>query len=162
MNCSMLGLHVHHQLLEFTQTHVQWVGDAIQPSHPLSFSFSSLLQFFPESGSFQMSQLFASGNQGIRVSASTSVLPMNPQEDWFPFWWTDWIFLQSKGPSRVFSNTTAQKQQFFDAQPSLSFLRNSQLPQLTTACLSCIIFQSIHLMMRILSKSSEKLNKKNT
>ena len=121
MNHRMPGLPVHHQLLESTQTHVHRVGDAIQPSHPLS-SYSSYFfscpQSFPASGSFQMSQLFASGGQSIRVSASTSVLPMNTQ-DWFPLGWTVWISLQSKGLSRVFSNTTVQKRQFFCAQLSL-------------------------------------------
>ena len=72
----------------------------------------SWLQSFLTPGSFQMSQLFASGGQNILVSASTSVLPMNTQ-DWFPLRWTDWISLQSKGLSRVFSNTTVQKHQFF-------------------------------------------------
>ena len=70
--------------------------------------FSSCPQSLPASGSFQMSQLFASGGQNIGVSASTSVLPMNTQ-DWFPLGWTGWISLQSKGLSRVFSNTTVQK-----------------------------------------------------
>ena len=79
--------------------------------------FSSCPQSFPASGSFQMSQLFTSGGQSIGVSASTSVLPMNIQ-DLFPLGWTGWIFLQSKGLSRVFSNTTVQKHQFFGAQPS--------------------------------------------
>ena len=78
--------------------------------------FSSRLQSFPASGSFPMSQLFAWGGQSIGVSAS--VLPMNIQ-DWFPLGWTGWISLQSKGLSRVFSNTTVQKHQFFDAQFSL-------------------------------------------
>ena len=93
-DCSMPGLCVHHQLPEFTQTLVHWVGDAIQPSHPLIIPFSSCLQSFLASGSFQMSQLFASGGQNIGVSASASVLPMNIQ-DWFPLGWTDWISLQS-------------------------------------------------------------------
>ena len=79
--------------------------------------FSSCLQFFPASGSFQMNHLFASGGQNIGVSASTSVLPMNTQ-DWSPLGWTSWISLQSKGLSRVFSNTTFQKHQFFGAQLS--------------------------------------------
>ena len=87
--------------------------------HPtISFSvvpFSSCLQFSPASGSFKMSQLFASGSQSIRVSASTSVLPMNMQ-DWSPLGWTGWISLQSKGLSRVFSNTTVQNHQFVGAQ----------------------------------------------
>ena len=79
--------------------------------------FSSRLQSFPASGSFQMSQLFASGGQSVGVSASTSVLPMNTQ-DWSPLGWTGWISLQSKGLSRVFSNT-AQKHQYFGTQLSL-------------------------------------------
>ena len=96
---------------------VHWVGDAIQSFHPL-LSPSPLPQSFPASGSFQMSQLFASGGQRIGVSASTSVLPMNTQ-NWSPLGWTGWISLQSKGLSRVFSNTTLQKHQFFTAQLSL-------------------------------------------
>ena len=112
MNCSTLGLPVHHQLPEFTQIHVHWVVSSSV------VSCSSWPQSFPASGSFQMSQLFASGGQNIRVSASTSVLPMNIQ-DWFPLGWTGWISLQSKGLSRVFSNTTAQKHQFFGPQLSL-------------------------------------------
>ena len=89
--------------------------------HPIISSsaipFSCHLQSFPASVSFQMSQLFASGGQSIGVSASTSVLSMNIQ-DWSPLGWTGWISLQSKGLSRVFSNTTVQKHQFFSAQPS--------------------------------------------
>ena len=80
--------------------------------------FSSRLQSFPGSGSFPISQFFTSGDQSIGVSASTSVLPMNTQ-DWFPLGWTGWISLQSKRLSRVFSNTTVQKQEFFSAQLSL-------------------------------------------
>ena len=80
--------------------------------------FSSRLQSFPESGSFPMSQLFTSSGQSIAVSASTSVFPMNTQ-DWSPLGWTGWISLQSKRLSRVFSNTTVQKHQFFRAQLSL-------------------------------------------
>ena len=81
-------------------------------------SFSSHLQSFPASGSFQMSWLFVSCGQSIGVSTSASVLPMNTQ-DWSPLGWTGWISLQSKGLSRVFSNTTVQKHQFFDTQLSL-------------------------------------------
>ena len=80
--------------------------------------FSSCPQSFPASGSFQMSQLSASGGQSIGVSASTSAPPMNTQ-DWSPLGWTGWISLQSKGLSRVFSNTMIQKNQFFCAQFSL-------------------------------------------
>ena len=78
----------------------------------------SCLQSFPASGSFPMSQLFASGGQNIGASISTSVFPMNTQ-DWTPLGWTGWISLQSKGLSRVFSKTTVQKHQFFCAQLSL-------------------------------------------
>ena len=87
----------------------QWCHSTISSS---VVPFSSCLQSFPAPGSFHMSQFFASGGQSIEVSASTSVLPMNTQ-DWFPIGWTGWISLQSKGLSRVFSNTTAQKHQFF-------------------------------------------------
>ena len=90
--------------------------------HPTIYSsvipFSSCLQSSPESGSFQMSQLFTSGSQSIGVSASISVLPVNTQ-DWSPLGWTGWISLQSKGLSRVFSNTTVQKHQFFGTQLAL-------------------------------------------
>ena len=116
MDCSTSGFPVHHQLLEFTQTHVHWVSDAIQPSHSVT-PFSSYLQSFPASGSFLMSQFFTSGGQSIGVSASTSVLPRNIQ-DWFPLGWTGWISLQSRGLSRVFSNTTVQKHQFYGTQLS--------------------------------------------
>ena len=87
-------------------------------------SFSSHLQSFPASGYFQMSQFFASGGQSIGVSASALVLPMNIQ-DWSPLEWTSWISLQSKGLSRVFSNTTVQKHQFFG--PQLSLWSNSHI-----------------------------------
>ena len=80
--------------------------------------FSSHVQSFPASGSFPMSQFFVSGGQNIGASASASVLPMNIQ-DWFPLGWTGWISLLSKGLSRIFSNTTVQKHQFFSTQPSL-------------------------------------------
>ena len=90
--------------------------------HPTILSsvvpLTSCPQSFPASGSFPMSQLFASCEQSIGVSASTSVLPMNTQ-DWSPLGWTGWFSLQSKGLSRVFSNTTVQKHQFFSAQLSL-------------------------------------------
>ena len=80
--------------------------------------FSSRRQSFPASGSFPLSQFFASGGQNIGASASASVLPMNIQ-DWFPLGWTGWISLLSKGLSRVFSNITVQKHLFFGAQLSL-------------------------------------------
>ena len=80
--------------------------------------FSSCLQSFPALGSFQMSQLFASGGQSIRISTSKSILPMNIQ-DWYPLGWIGWISLKSKGLSIVFSNITVQKHQFFSTQLSL-------------------------------------------
>ena len=92
----------------------QWCHPAISSS---VVPFSSCPQSVPASGPFQMSQLFTSGGQSIRVSASTSVLPVNTQ-DWSPLGWTGWISLQSKGLSRVFSNTTVQNQ-FLGAQLSL-------------------------------------------
>ena len=116
MNHSKPGLPVHHQLLEFTQTHVHRVGDAIQPSHPLSSPFPPASNP-SQHQSFPISQFFAWGGQNIGVSASTSVLPMNTQ-DWSPLGWTSWISLQSKGLSRVFSSTTVQKHQFFSIQLS--------------------------------------------
>ena len=93
----------------------QWCHPTISSS---VVPFPSCPQSFPASGSFQMSQLFASVGQSIGVSASTSVLPMNTQ-DWSPLGWTDWISLQSKGLSRVFSNNTVQKHQFSYSQLSL-------------------------------------------
>ena len=95
MDCSTPGFLVHHQLPEFTQTHVQWVGDAIQPSHPLSSPS------LPTFNLFQHQHLFRwmKSGQSIGVSASTSVLPVNIQ-DWFPLGWTGWISLQSKGLSK--------------------------------------------------------------
>ena len=121
-DCSMPGHPVHYQLPEFTQTRPlsQWC-------HPTNSSSvvppSSRLQSFPASGSFPMSQFFTSGGQSIGVSALASVLPMNTQ-DWSHLRWTGWISLQSKGLSRVFSNTTVQKYKFFgvDYMPWSSFL----------------------------------------
>ena len=93
----------------------QWCDPTISSS---VIPFSSCRESFPASGSFPMSQLFESGGQSTGVSALASVFPMNTQ-DWSPLGWTGWISLQSKGLSRVFSNTTAQKHQFFSAQLSL-------------------------------------------
>ena len=93
----------------------QWCLSTISSS---VVPFSSCPQSFLASGSFQMSQLFALGGQSIGVSTPASALPMNTQ-DWSPLGWTGWISLQSKGLSRVFSNTTVQKHQFFSTQLSL-------------------------------------------
>ena len=119
IDCSTPGLTVHHPLAELTQTHVHWVGDAIQPSHPLLSLSLPAFNLSQHQSLFQW-QFFISGGQSI--GASTPVLWMNMQ-DWFPLGWTGWICLQSKGLSRVFSNTTVQKHQFF----ALSFLYNPTL-----------------------------------
>ena len=123
MDHSMPGLPVHHQLPVYPNSCPlsRWCHPTISSS---VVPFSSSLQSFPASESFQMSQLFPSGSQSIGVSASTSVLPMNTQ-DWSPLGWTGWSSLKSKGLSRVFSNTTVQKHQFFSAQ--LSFKSNSHI-----------------------------------
>ena len=118
MNCSMPGLPVHHQLPESTQTHVHWVGDAIQPSHPLSSPCPPALNLSQHQGLFKWVSSSHQVAKVLGVSTSTSVLPMNTQ-DWSPLGWTGWISSQSKGLSRVFSNTTVQKHQFFCAQLSL-------------------------------------------
>ena len=117
MNRTMPGLPVHHQLSEFTQTHVHRVSDAIQPSHPL-LSPSS-----PAPNPSQYQSLFQWVNSLHEVAISTGVsalasfLPKKSQ-GWSPSEWTGWISLQFKGLSRVFSNTTDQEHQFFSTQPS--------------------------------------------
>ena len=123
MNRSMPGLPVHHQLPEFTHTHVHRVSDAIQPSHPLS-SPSPPAPNPSQHQSFPMSQLFTWGGQNTAVSASAS-FPPNKSQGWSPSEWTGWISLQSKGLSRVFSNTTVQKHQVFGIQ--LSSQSNSHI-----------------------------------
>ena len=124
MYCSTPVLPVLHYVPEFSQTHVHWVCDATQPSHPLSPPSPPGLNLSQHESLFQMSQFFVSGGQSIRVSASASVLPMNTQ-DWSPLGWTGWISLQFKGLSRAFSSTTVQKHQFFSTQPS--FWSNSDM-----------------------------------
>ena len=109
VDCSTPGFPVHHQLPPKVYSNscpLSWWCHPTISSSVVPFSFC--LQSFPPSGSFQMSQLFASGGQSIGVSASASVLPMSVQ-DRFPLGWTGWISLKSKGLSRVFSNTTVQK-----------------------------------------------------
>ena len=113
MNRSTPGLPVHHHLLEFTQTHVHRVSDAIQPSHPLSSPSPPAPNPYQHQ-SFPMTQLFAWGGQS---TALASFLPKKSQ-GWSPSKWTGWISLQSKGLQRVFSNTTVQKHQFFSTQLS--------------------------------------------
>ena len=117
MDCSTPGLLVHRRLPEFNQTHVHWVRDAMQLSHPLLSPYPSAFNLSQHWGLFQW---ISSSHQVAKVldfSASASVLPMNIQ-GWFHLGWTGWISLQSKRLSRVFSNTTSILQhQFFGAQP---------------------------------------------
>ena len=116
MNHSTPGLPVHHQLLEFTQTHIHRVSDAIQLSHPLSSPSPPAPNPSQHQGLFQWVNSAWDG-QSIGVSALASVLPMNTQE-WSTLEWAGWISLKSKGLSRVFSNTTLQKYQLFGTQLS--------------------------------------------
>ena len=116
MECSTPGLPVHYELLELAQTHVQQVGDAIQPSHPLSSPSPPAPNPSQHQGLFQWVSL----HQVAKVSASASVLPMNTQ-DCSLLGWTGWISLQSKWLSRVFSNTAVQKHQFFGTQLSSQY-----------------------------------------
>ena len=118
MDCSTSGFPVHHQLPELTQSHVHWVGDAIQQFHPLLTPSLPAFNLSLHQGLFQWVSFFTSGGQSIRVSASVSVLLMNTQ-DWFSLGWTCCISLQYKGLSRVLSNTSVQKHKFFGAQLSL-------------------------------------------
>ena len=117
LDCSKPSFPVLHQLPELAQTHIHWVSDAIQPSHPLLSPSAPAFNLSQHQGLFQF---FTSGGQSTGASASASVLPVNIQ-DWFPLGLIDLISLQSKGLSRVFSNTTVQKHQFFGAQLSLLY-----------------------------------------
>ena len=115
MDCSTPGLPVYHQLPEFTQTHIHWVGDVIQPSHPLSSPSPPAPNRSQPQGLFQWVNSSHEVAKVLEFQLLASFFPKNTQ-DWFPLEWTGWISLQSKGLSRVFSNTTVQKQQFFRAQ----------------------------------------------
>ena len=118
VDCSMPGSSVLHYLPEFAQIHVHWVGDAIQPSHPLPSSSPFAFNLSQHQGLLQWISSSPLGSQSIGASSSASVLPMNIL-DWFPLGLTGLISLQSKGLSRVFSSITIWKHQFFSAQPSL-------------------------------------------
>ena len=117
-DCNTSDFPVLHYLLEFAQTHVHWVDDAIQPSHPLLPPSPSALSLSQHQGLFQWVGSLWSGSQSIGASASASVLPMNIG-GWFPLGLTGLISLQSKGLSRIFSNTSIQKHQFSGTQLSL-------------------------------------------
>ena len=131
----------------------QWCHPTISSSVD---PFSSCPQSFPASGSFQMSQLFTSGGQSIGVSASTSVLPMNSQ-DWSPLGWINWISLQSKGLSRVFSNTTVQKHQhsaFFIVQLSHPYMTTGKTIALTRRT---FVDKVMSLLFNMLSAAAKSL-----
>ena len=116
-DCSTPHFPVLYHVPELAQSYVHWVGDAIQPSHPL-LSPLFLPSIFPSIRVFSKSRLFASGGQSVGASASASVLPKS-FHGWFPLGLTGLISGQLKGLSKVFSNTTGQKHQFSTAQPSL-------------------------------------------
>ena len=118
IDCSTPVFHVHHQLPELTQTHVHWVSDSIQPSHPLSSPSPPTFNLSQHQGLFKWVSSSHQVAKSTEVSASASVLLMNIQ-DWFPLGWIGCISLQSKGFSKVFSNSTVQKHQFSGAQLSL-------------------------------------------
>jgi len=118
MNCSTPGLPVHHQLPEFTQTHVHWVSNAIQPSHPLLYPSPPALNLSQNQGLFKWVSSSHQVAKVLEFQLQHQVLPMNTQ-DWCPLGWTGWISLLSMGLSRVFSNTTVQKHQFLGTQLSL-------------------------------------------
>ena len=132
MDYSMPGFPVLHHLLEFVQTQVHWVGDAIQPSRPLSFPSPPALNLSHYQGLFLMSWLFTSGGWRLGASASTSILPMNIQ-GWFPLGLTGLTSLLSKGLSRVFTSTVRkhllQCSPFFMVQLSHPYM-TTEKPQL--------------------------------
>ena len=118
MDCSMPGLPVHHQLLEFVQTCAHWVSDAIQPSHPLSSPSPPAFNISQHWGLFQWVSSSHQVAKVLEFQLQHQVLPMNVQ-DWFPLGLFGLISLLFKGLSGVFSNTTVQKHQFFSALLSL-------------------------------------------
>ena len=129
MNCNMPGLPVHHQLPEFTQAHVHWVGDAIQPSHPLSSPSPPTFNLSQHQGLFKRVSYSHQVAKVLEFSALASVLPMNIQ-DWFPLGWTGWISLQSKdfqasSPTPQFKSITSS---------ALSFLYSPTLTSIHDYC----------------------------
>ena len=129
VDCSRSAFPVHHQVPELAKTHVHWAGDAIQPSQPLS-SPSPAFNLSQHQGLFKWVSSSHQVAQSIGVSASASVLPMNIQ-DWFPLGWSGWISMQSKGLSRVFSNTAALRSGFFTVQRSHPYMTTGKTITLT-------------------------------
>ena len=164
MDWNMPGFAVHPQLPETTQTHAHHVGDAIQPSHPLS-SPCPPFNLSQHQGLFQPVSSSHQGGQSIEVSASASVLSMNIQ-DWFPLGWTGWISLQSKGLSRVVSNsskaTILWHSIFFIVQLSHPYMTNGKAIALTTwtfvgKVISLLFNVLSRLVMAFLSRSKHLL-----
>ena len=158
MDCSTPGFPILHYFPEFAQTHVHWVYDAIQPSHPLWPSSPPALNPSPPalnpSQSFPVSWLFTSGGQSIGASTSASVLLMNIQ-GWFLLGLTGLIFLQSKGLSRVFSSTTIWKHQFFSTQTSLwsnSHIQTRLTGKTTALTIWTFVRKVISLLFNMLSR----------
>ena len=154
MDCRTPAFPVLHHLPEFTQTHVYWVDDAIQPSHPLSSLFLPALNLPQHQGLFQWVGSSHQVSKSIGVSVSASVLPMNTQ-DWSPLGWTGWISLQSKGLSRVLSSTTVQKHQFFGTQPSL--WSNSHIHTTTRKAVALPIHTSVGKVKSLLFNMLSRL-----
>ena len=150
INCSMPSFLVLHHLLEFAQTHVHWVGDAIQPSRPLSSLSPPAFNLSQHQGLFLMSQLFTSCGQSIGASASASVLPVNIQ-GWFPLGMTGLISLMPNGLSSVFANTTVWKHQFFSAQPYIhSFLDSFPIWAVTDYWVQfLVLYSSVQLLSHV-------------
>ena len=118
IDCRMPGFPAHHQLPELAQTHVHLVSQPIQPFHPLLSPSPPAFNLSQHQGLFQWVSYSHQVAKALQSQLSASVLPMNIQ-DWFPLGWTGWISLQAKELSRVFSNITVQKHQFFSTQLSL-------------------------------------------
>ena len=155
MNCSTPGLPVHHQLPEFTQTHIHQVGDAIQPSHPLSSPFPPDPNPSQHQGSFQWVSSSHQVAKVLRVSASTSVLPMNIQ-DWFPLGWTGWISLQSKGLSSLLQHHSSKTSillcsAFFILQCSRPYMTTGKTIALTR---QTFVGKVMFLLLNMLSRWS--------
>ena len=154
VNCSILGFPVLHHLLEFAQTHVHQVGDAISPSHPLSSPFSSCLQSFPASGSFLMSQFFALGGQII--GALASVLPMNIQ-GWFPLGLTGLISLWSKGTLKSLLQQHNSKASIL--QCSAFFMVQISHPYMTTGKVIALTIRTfVSKVMSLLSNTLSRFD----
>ena len=151
MDCIMPGFSVYHQLLKLTQTHVHRVGDAIQPSHPLS---SPLLLPFPSSGSFPMSQFFTLGGQSFGASASASVLPMSIQ-NWFPLGLIGWSPCSPRdslecSPTPQLKSTNSLALSFFMVQLSLPYMTTGKIIGLTRqSFVSKVMFLLFNMLSRL-------------